>query len=272
MSSRNQPQRGMSHLKARIEASNALQNATDETVNSCFTQIINEIFGGKRNLLQSLLSPQLNLKQQQMEQMKRILHTEPDTDMIDSDAQACTATLISIAESTQVLITSFLDFESINQLKNVCSSIAPICMEQLLTKMDIKILNVHELIRNQSISDDNIKMNAIIQSSLHSHRVHRAHTLKSLVQKETTIAFDNLLCFKYPLSKYPGVRLRMMVDIVGNRLITMRDLNASVLLFIDKALLPFTFTYEPWTFVKEFEFDINHQSLRLGRVIPPTLQ
>eukprot|EP01083_Nonionella_stella_P139438 425336_1 len=275
MALRNQHQNGMSHLKSCIEASNALKNATDETVNACFTQIVNEIFGGKRNLLQSLLSPQSNLKQQQIRQMKQIFHTKfqeimdtkSDTDAIDGDPQPCIATLINIAEPTQIVITSFLDFKSVNQLKNVCSSIAPICIAQLLNKMDIKTLNVHELMHNCT---DQIKIHDIIESSLQTQRVHRAHTLKSFVQKETTIAFENLLCFKTRtlITMRQSTRLLKI-----NALTTMRDLKASVLLFMDKSLLPQTLLHcspigrrTSMIFVQEF--DIKHQSLRITDVIP----
>eukprot|EP01083_Nonionella_stella_P014845 41570_1 len=274
MASRNQHQNGMSHLKSCIEASNTLKSATDETVNSCFTQIVNEIFGGKRNLLQSLLSPQSNLKEQQRRQIKQIFHTKcqeiidfkSDTDANNTDPESCIQTLINIAEPTQVIITSFLDFRSINRLKNVCSSITPICIDQLLNKMDIKTLNVHKLIGNRSQTT----IGDVIESSLQTHRVHRAHTLKSFIQKETTIAFDNLLCFKRLNTMRLSTRLFKINDMTLMRNV---KLNARALLFMDKSLVPQPLNCSqldrltPMAFVQEF--DIKHQSLRITDIVHP---
>eukprot|EP01083_Nonionella_stella_P173603 599385_1 len=109
------------------------KKATDETVNLCFTQIVNDVFGSKRNLLRFLLRPQSNLKHHQTEQIKQIFHTklqnlietESDKVAMDIDQESPIPTLANIAETIQTVITSFLDFQSINQLTNVCSSIAP---------------------------------------------------------------------------------------------------------------------------------------------------
>eukprot|EP01083_Nonionella_stella_P267176 902790_1 len=265
----------MSHLKSCIEASNAVKNASDETVNSCFTQIVNSVFGGKRNLLRSLLSPQSNLKQHQIEEIKQIFHTkfqklietESDKVAMDIDQTSPIPTLITIPEATQTVITSFLDFQSINQFKNTCSSIAPVCITLLLYKMDIQVINVHELImRNHS---DKIEMDDIIRSSFKTHRVLRAHTLKSFVENETIISFDNLLCFKHSEST------TMMNGINDSTTIT--DLKGSAFLFMDKALSPQSLTpvsllhnsYVPVTILFVQEFDIELQSLRITDVVHP---
>eukprot|EP01083_Nonionella_stella_P138225 420643_1 len=108
----------MSHLqlKSCIEASNALRNATEETVNSCFSEIVNDVFGGKRNLLRLLLSPRSTLKQQQMDNIKQVFHTKfqklienpsnADINAIDihKESTPIIPTLINIAEPTQVII------------------------------------------------------------------------------------------------------------------------------------------------------------------------
>eukprot|EP01083_Nonionella_stella_P267174 902787_1 len=258
----------MSHLKSCIEASNAVKNASDETVNSCFTQIVNSVFGGKRNLLRSLLSPQSNLKQHQIEEIKQIFHTkfqklietESDKVAMDIDQTSPIPTLITIPEATQTVITSFLDFQSINQFKNTCSSIAPVCITLLLYKMDIQVINVHELImRNHS---DKIEMDDIIRSSFKTHRVLRAHTLKSFVENETIISFDNLLCFKHSEST------TMMNGINDSTTIT--DLKGSAFLFMDKALSPQSVTaVSPVTILFVQEFDIKHQSLRITDIVHP---
>eukprot|EP01084_Bolivina_argentea_P036908 68230_1 len=194
----------MSYLKLCIEASNAVRKATDDTINSCFNHIVDNIFDGKRNLLRFLLTPRSNLKQPQVDEIKQIFHTEFEklieiqsddnhSDVMDIDQHTIIPTLINIAEPMQTLICSFLDFESINQLKNICSSITPIAISELF-KMDINILNVHKLINKHT---DKIKINDIIESSFKTYRIQRAHKLKSFIQNQTDITFDNLLCFKY---------------------------------------------------------------------------
>eukprot|EP01083_Nonionella_stella_P229253 811641_1 len=266
----------MAHLKSCIEASNAVKKATDETVNLCFTQIVNDVFGSKRNLLRLLLRPQSNLKHHQTEQIKQIFHTklqnlietESDKVAMDIDQESPIPTLANIAETIQTVITSFLDFQSINQLTNVCSSIAPVCITQLVNKMDIKVLNVHELImRNHG---DKVQIDDIIQSSFRTHRVNKAHTLKSFVQNETTISFDNLLCFRYQTPLYT----KMLCGI--NNLITIRDLNAYAFLFMDKVVAESHIhptciaagyaSHGSMIFVQEF--DIRFQSLRITDVVP----
>eukprot|EP01083_Nonionella_stella_P267175 902788_1 len=260
----------MSHLKSCIEASNAVKKASDETVNFCFTQIVNEIFDGKRNLLRSLLSPQSNLKQHQIEEIKQIFHTkcqksietQSDIDAMDMDQTPLIPTLIIIPETTQTVITSFLNFQSINQLKNTCSSIAPVCITELITKMDIKVLNVHELITHNH--GDKIQIDDIIESSFKTHRVHKSHTLKSFVQNEATISFDNLLCFKHR----KHFKSTMMNGITDST--TISDLKGSAFLFMDKALSPQSATaVSPVTILFVQEFDIKHQSLRITDIVHP---
>eukprot|EP01083_Nonionella_stella_P020582 57081_1 len=269
----------MSLLKSCIEASNAVKKATDETVNFCFTQIVNDVFDGKRNLLRLLLRPQSNLKRQQTDQIKQIFHTkfqklieiESDKVAMDIGQESPIPTLANIAETIQTVITSFLDFYSIKQLTKVCSSIAPVCITQLVHKMDIKVLNVHELIMRDH--GDKVKIQDIIQSAFKTHRIRRTRTLKSFVQDEITIPFGNLLCFQY-LCRYSWQVRILHYSISGTNAISDLNVNGSAFLFMDKVVveshlhrsLVFVDHHESMVFVQEF--DIKLQSLRITDVVP----
>eukprot|EP01083_Nonionella_stella_P020583 57082_1 len=236
----------MSLLKSCIEASNAVKKATDETQ----TDQIKQIFHTK---------------------FQKLIEIESDKVAMDIGQESPIPTLANIAETIQTVITSFLDFYSIKQLTKVCSSIAPVCITQLVHKMDIKVLNVHELIMRDH--GDKVKIQDIIQSAFKTHRIRRTRTLKSFVQDEITIPFGNLLCFQY-LCRYSWQVRILHYSISGTNAISDLNVNGSAFLFMDKVVveshlhrsLVFVDHHESMVFVQEF--DIKLQSLRITDVVP----
>eukprot|EP01084_Bolivina_argentea_P087880 158670_1 len=259
----------MSYLKSSIEAINALNTADECTLNLCFNNIVCNIFGSRRNLLRFILTPESNLTQQQTEEMKQIFHIEfekllqsqPNDSRINT--KRIVPSLTTISEQTQTLITSFLDFESIKQLKNVCLSIAPMAIGELL-KMDINILYLHQIIDNDI---NKIRFHDIIEPEFRRYRVQKCLKLKTFLQNQTNIPFNNLLCFTYS-NREPT--LRQISDSTK-----FSDIKSSSLIFMDKSLVsPYilsldnSFRYGS-SMVLIQEFDIKKQSIQITDILPP---
>ena len=86
-------------------------------------------------------------------------------------------------------ISFFLDFKSINNLKNVCPLITPIMLNELLKK-DIKICDITKLI-NKQINP----INLIISQGIKLHRIYSYHKINNFINTKTNLLIKDVNCF-----------------------------------------------------------------------------
>eukprot|EP01084_Bolivina_argentea_P266467 451964_1 len=264
-------------LKSSFEALNTLKNTDEITIDLHFDEIVNNIFDGKRNLLQMLLMPKPEISVQQVDDIKHIFHDALQDQLMQSNSinskksEPEPSSLITIARESLILVSSFLDFKSINNLKNTCSSIAPIMIEQFF-KMDIQIINIHQFIDkfNNSNTKNNIKIDDVLNSSFSTIRIHKSVKINQFVQNNLRINCDNILGFgdcKYRNVRYTKENFKR-IHIDNNTTFNDFERTKNIkFIFMDKNLI-----FNKWNLSADSilflqKFDIKNQTLKITDVI-----
>ena len=270
----NNPER-RKYLKACLTASNALKQASDDTVDVCFDDIVSNLFGSKRDLIKYLMTPQRFEKQAivigQIKQIfDNVLQQLMEAQSGDYNvADALTISLANISENVQMHIVSFLDFESMKQLKNVCSSLASIAIDESF-KMDLEICNAHQMMNENPL----LSPYEIITANIRTYRVHASASFQVFLDSETSVPSDEVLCLHVPsmgITKY--VRLWYGMSVGDLFTVSCSKGAKGVLLLMDRtkvnAIILQRYSREttlPLRLVQEF--DVRRQTLSIKHVLP----
>eukprot|EP01084_Bolivina_argentea_P106840 191091_1 len=184
------------------------------------------------------------------------------------------ASLLTIPVDTQVLISSFLDYKSIICCKHVCLSISSIMKDQL-GKIDVKVLNIHQLINNKTYNNGVYIMD-ILNSGFEYHRIRKSDKIKSFT-KYFDIDYENLICFKQKYSTSHGIQfdyvdnLTTFNDVIDTKCNfdyqTIKLIVADQNLLYDKNMKYFEHLNLRQAVIFVQQFNVETQTLRIDDII-----